>query len=337
MLGVAVAACCLEPRSFRFAAWFGPPKRGVATAPPPLVWTPSPVVAGFLRRIRECNNGVEAAAFGRPFRVGGSDVGLVLPKAAAELERFPEVFRVAEDSVDLIAGGDSLEARSDAVAGVLQQLRDSGRIPMLKGWRSEGWPVKESFHAPVQLVIERAAGPLFGVGGFGCHINGFVSAGPDAKVPLSLWVARRAKTKPTYPGKLDHMVAGGLSHGERPGDNVIRECAEEASIPPEIAKKAKPAGFVSYSQRDETNWGVKRDVIFCYDLDMPRDFSPTANDGEVDGFELWDMQRVIDSITADNDEWKPNVAVVIIDMLIRRGLLTPEDAGYVELVHALRS
>lgn len=36
------------------------------------------------------------------------------------------------------------QARSDAVAGVLQQLRDSGRIPMLKGWRSEGWPVKAS-------------------------------------------------------------------------------------------------------------------------------------------------------------------------------------------------
>lgn len=32
-----------------------------------------------------------------------------------------------------------------------------------------------------------------------------------------------ARDSTRYPGKLDHMVAGGLSHGERPGDNVIRE------------------------------------------------------------------------------------------------------------------
>lgn len=285
--------------------------------------------------MQECNNGGEAAKKGRPLIIDNEEVGLVLPQAAAVLQRFPGVFRVTDASVELAAGGDSVERRSDAVAEVLRQLRSEGTVPMLAGWRDEGWPVKASFDSPVRLVVERAAGPFFGVRGFGCHINGFVAGGATGEA-LRLWVARRAATKPTYPGKLDHVVAGGLSHGERPGENVVKECAEEASIPASLAASAKPAGVVSYSQCDETQWGVKRDVLFCYDLELPEDFTPVANDGEVESFDLWDIERVIDSLASESDDWKPNVALVIIDMLMRRGLLSPEQTGYVELAHSLR-
>jgi len=58
---------------------------------------------------------------------------------------------------------------------------------------------------------------------------------------------------------------------------------------------------------------------------------------EVESFELWDMNRVIESITGDSQEWKPNVALVIIDMFVRRGLLAPEEVGYVDLVRSLKS
>eukprot|EP00746_Dinoflagellata_sp_MGD_P026070 gnl/MRDRNA2_/MRDRNA2_161450_c0_seq1.p1 gnl/MRDRNA2_/MRDRNA2_161450_c0~~gnl/MRDRNA2_/MRDRNA2_161450_c0_seq1.p1 ORF type:complete len:291 (+),score=60.49 gnl/MRDRNA2_/MRDRNA2_161450_c0_seq1:28-873(+) len=278
-------------------------------------------------------------AQGRPFLLNGmGEVGLVLPRAAAELARFPEVFEVTETYVKFAAGvGDSLEARSEAVAAVLQELRQSGRVPMLRGWRDEAWPVKAAFDAPVGFYIERASGALFGVRGFGSHVNGLtVSAASKDGSPDQLWVARRAETKATYPGRLDHIVAGGLSHGERPGENVIKECAEEASIPRELALRARPVGTVSYSEMDETGWGLKRDVLFCYDLELPADFSPVAADGEVQNFALWDIPSVIESLAAENNDWKPNVALVIIDMLVRRGFLAPEEQGYVKLVRSLR-
>jgi len=41
------------------------------------------------------------------------------------------------------------------------------------------------------------------------HINGFV----ETDAGLELWVARRSKDKPTWPGKLDHIVAGGQVRG----------------------------------------------------------------------------------------------------------------------------
>jgi len=297
-------------------------------------------IEGLLRRVRACNDGAELASQAVPFIIpGAGPVGVILPKAAHELARFPNIFRVTSSAVELVDGESSVEKRSGAVNDVLQELRESGRIPMLQGWRDEKWPVKADFDAPAELVIERAAGPLFGVRGFGCHVNGLVldkEEGTGKIKSSSLWVAKRAMTKPTYPGKLDHIVAGGLSHGENPADNVIRESAEEASIPMELARAALPAGIVQYCQVDETGWGVKRDVLFCYDLELPSGFDPVAGDGEVQAFELWDIDRVLQSLSVENDEWKPNVAVVIIDMLVRRGLLSPDQPGYVELIRSLR-
>lgn len=44
---------------------------------------------------------------------------------------------------------------------------------------------------------------LFGVKRYGVHVNGFSR---DDAGRLSMWVARRSDTKPTYPGKLDNLV-----------------------------------------------------------------------------------------------------------------------------------
>lgn len=53
--------------------------------------------------------------------------------------------------------------------------------------------------------MERAASVYFGVGSYGVHVNGYVDT-PDG---IQLWVGRRSQSKSTWPGKLDHIVAGG--------------------------------------------------------------------------------------------------------------------------------
>ncbi len=55
-------------------------------------------------------------------------------------------------------------------------------------------------------------------------------------------------------------------------ENVVKECEEEASIPPELAARAKPVGAVSYTSLQPA--GLKRDVLFCFDLELPVDFVP---------------------------------------------------------------
>src|SRR3546814_15669982 len=86
------------------------------------------------------------------------------------------------------------------------------------------------------MRIERAACPVLGIRAWGVHMNGYVRRADG----LHLWVARRARDKPTYPGMLDNTVAGGQPIGLGLKENLIKECAEEAGIPAALAARAVP-------------------------------------------------------------------------------------------------
>ena len=179
------------------------------------------------------------------------------------------------------------------------------------------------------MLMERAAVPLFGLRAFGVHLNGYVR-GPEG---LSLWVARRSKDKATAPGKLDHLAAGGQPHGLGVRENLIKECAEEAGMAPDLAARAVPVGLVSYRCAREE--GLRDDVLFCFDLDVPGDFVPEITDGEVESFALWPLPRVMATIR-DSEEFKFNVPLVILDFAIRHGILGPDDTDYEAIVTGLR-
>jgi 8-oxo-dGTP pyrophosphatase MutT (NUDIX family) len=291
--------------------------------------TRSEMLPRFLNVVKSCNAGATSARSALPFVVGDKAIGAVMPVAASALGRFTEIFGVSESGVRLIGGGDSVAARSDAVMRALEALREEGSLEMLRGWRAETWPVKRDFFAEPELLIERAAIPLFGVPAYGCFVNGLV--GTDR-----MWVARRSRDKQTYPGKLDLIAAGGLAHGELPTDNVRKECREEASIPEDLAACARPAGTVSYTSLDETGCGIKRDTLFVYDLELPEGFCPIPADGEVESFELIAIEDVMRSIADAPDDWKPNVALTLIDLFVRRGHISPDREGYLELTRSLR-
>jgi hypothetical protein len=117
-------------------------------------------------------------------------------------------------------------------------------------------------------------------------------------------------------------------------DNVVKECGEEASIPEALARRAVAVGIVSYVGLQEG--GLKPDVLFCYDLELPADFVPVPQDGEVEAFERWPLARVA-AVVAASKTYKDNCNLVVIDFLVRHGAIAPEAPGYVELVHALRA
>ena len=74
----------------------------------------------------------------------------------------------------------------------------------------------------------------------------------------------------------EHDLVGAMyaaqPHGLSPAANVVKECGEEAGIPPQLAAQARPVGAVSYAALQPA--GIKRDVLFCYDLCLPEDFVP---------------------------------------------------------------
>ena len=281
----------------------------------------------FLDRIRAANTH-DLGKF-LPFSVSGTRVGCVKKSFAETLARWPEVFRIDEQRISLAANLDSrdvpAEERTQAVGEVLQRLREEGHID---GWRDELYPVNRSWSEPAFLLIERAAVPWFGVRGYGVHMNGFVRArhGP------SMWIARRSTTKPTGPGKLDQMVAGGQPAAIGLYDNMMKECAEEAGIPIHIARQARAVGAITYALEDKV--GFRPDLLFNFDLELPEDFSPVNTDGEVDAFYLWPMERVVETVR-DSDAFKFNCALVVIDFLVRHGYIAADDPDYSDIVEGL--
>lgn len=261
----------------------------------------------------------------RPFWVVGKKLGFVKHAFAETLTRWQTVFSVEDSSVSLSPALTTAATRSHAVAEVLNELRHEGLIP---GWRDEHYPVSFSFSESPYLVIERAAVPLFGIRAYGIHVNGFVR---DAQ-GMRMWVAQRSQSKPIEPGKLDQLVAGGQPVGIGLRDNVLKECWEEAGIPPETARQAKPVGATSYCR--ETTQGLRPDVIFAFDLELPADFTPVNKDGEVAGFFLWPMERVITTIQ-DSTAFKANCALVVIHFLIRHGFIDPEHPDYLKILQSL--
>jgi hypothetical protein len=100
-------------------------------------------------------------------------------------------------------------------------------------------------------------------------------------------------------------------------ENVIKEAMEEASIPEQIAEEAKSVGAVCYTDVDEFG-RLKRDILFCFDLELPKDFIPRPSDGEVQSFQLQDVDWVIEKIVSGGpDGFKSNINITLLDFLIR--------------------
>lgn len=155
------------------------------------------------------------------------------------------------------------DARTEAAAPVMASLRDAG---VIGGWRDEMFPVNAGYGQDNLFLVERAAASLLGIRAYGVHINGYVRL-PNGE--LELWVAKRSATKQTFPSKLDHLVAGGLPAGVPPGQCVIKECGEEASIPPELAAAARPVGIVSYAANYQVGLCMPLRVVVSFVVDIP--------------------------------------------------------------------
>jgi len=276
----------------------------------------------FRDRIRSCNNYDPARVV--PLLAGGNRVGLVRRDNAEVLRRFPDIFAVEDDKVGLSAGADPATV-SRAVDRVVDVLVAEDRIPK---WRNETFDVATHWGAAPVFQLDRGAVPFFGTRAYGVHLNGYRRQGGK----LYLWVGRRSPDKRVAPDKLDNLVAGGVGNGHGLEETLLKEGEEEASIPTHITKRAVPVGAVSY--RMETELGIRDDVLFVYDLEMPADFAPRNRDGEIVNFELTTASAVLDRIRA-TDDFKFNVNLVILDFALRHGLLRPDDPEYVDVATGL--
>jgi 8-oxo-dGTP pyrophosphatase MutT (NUDIX family) len=225
-----------------------------------------------------------------PLALGGRRIGWLRPELAARLSTWPTVFATTPERVTLL--------KPDALMPVLEVLAEDGFIP---GWRNERYRIEDLFD------IERAAARPFGLTTQAVHMNGIVGE--------RMWLARRSATKPIDPGMLDNLVGGGVSLGFSAEATLVKEAWEEAGIPAELARKAKPGGTIGVLR--EVPEGVQSETISVYDLDLPADFRPENQDGEVSEFKLVTFAEVEREVLAYE------AGLVALDYLQRRRARAP--------------
>ena len=275
----------------------------------------------FLERIRSCNNFSSEGYI--PFVVSDELIGWAIQNFVDQLKNFDSVFTVSSNQFGFVESLSTAEARTNAITSVIEQLHQKG---IIESWVDETYAITNSFGAKPIFHMERAAVAYFGVRSYGVHINGLVKKTDG----IYIWIARRTKDKPFWPGKLDQIVAGGQPAGISLIDNVIKESAEEANIPEQLARTAELVSEVHYlgkntlkkSPKASVNdmLGMNSDTLFNYDLWLPEDFVPENTDGEVDEFMLMSLKELA-HLTETTDEFKNNCNLVNIDLLIRKGII----------------
>ena len=260
-----------------------------------------------------------------PFYVRSHAVGWLRPSFADQLRRWPHVFEVSNAFVTLRAKPDNVAGRTAALAEVTRELARDG---VIRGWRDESVRIAHHYAAPELLRIERSATRHFGMMCYGAHVNGFARSNGLVRA----WISRRSANKSIDPGKLDNLVGGRVAAGSTVDETLRKEAWEEASLPPQLLEglSCVSAVRVEYSVPE----GLHREILFVHDLWLPEDFKPTNQDGEVSEIRLVPLEEVVQQILAG--EFTIDAGTVMIDGLLRQGVLPPEDPLYLELLRLLK-
>ena len=266
-----------------------------------------------------------------PLMEGDKLLGVMRPETALYLSDFPDLFVHYNGQVGLADRWKTPEDRTAAFRPIAERLALEGLIDKL---RDEDYRVVTKWGEEPLMVMDRAAISLLGIKAFGLHVNGMLLLERDRD--LQLWIGKRAADKHVEPGKYDNVVAGGQPAGLTLQENLLKECAEEAGFGPRIVKRAQPVSLITYCMEDGR--GLKRDTLFIYDMLVPEGTEPKAVDGEMEHFVLMRRGMILNMLRGEDFPFKFNVALVLIDFLIRHGFLTPEnEPDYPALVTGLHT
>ncbi|KAL4912235.1 hypothetical protein BDW62DRAFT_206658 [Aspergillus aurantiobrunneus] len=263
-----------------------------------------------------------------------------VPKSIVQAFEFPATaWEINHETQELI-----LERLTTLMSNTLHEMT---RLPhahplfskLKQNWRNETFPIRDpDGSGSILLEIERSASALFEILTAGVQLTCFVD---DPQRGLLLWIARRSRTKQTYPGMLDNSAAGGLETGlaRRPVEGVVREAVEETSLDQGyVRKRVKGAGALSYyyvkGGGDSGAGLLQPEVEYLYELELDPGVIPVPGDGEVEGFYLWGVEEV--KVALGRGEFKLSSAIAIIDFFVRHGVVTPEnERDYFEIITRL--
>ena len=167
--------------------------------------------------------------------------------------------------------------------------------------------------------LDRKLLEFLGIRGYGVHLIAYMKHNNSFK----LWVPKRNKDKLVEPSKLDNTVAGGVKEGESIFSALEREAYEEAGLTRHDLKNVKLVGNINYNWKN-TQYTLRRDTLYLFDLEVDKSFNPNCLDGEVEEFKLIDWKKVLHLIQ-NTKLVKNNCNLVFFNFMVRHGLISHEN------------
>ena len=262
----------------------------------------------FVQRLKDCNKYKESNFF--KFYINNYHVGFIKKENLNIINKFPNFFLLKKKKIFLKKEINNFQKRTHAINQVFNFLL---KQKLISSKHREFFPVFKSFKSKALLKVQRLMGPFFGFQFFGVHLNGFLKKNNK----YFMWIGRRTK-KGNFPNDLDQIAAGGLPFNVTIKKNLIKESYEEANINKKLILKSKYDGIISY--RVETKLGLSRHILFCYNLELPMNFIPKNNDGEITNFYLWPIEKIL-KIIKESRKFKYDCSLVIIMFAINKKII----------------
>ena len=253
----------------------------------------------FTQRLKDCNKHKQSKFI--KFFANDCHVGFIKKQNINIINNFPEFFFVKKEKICFRKEINNFRKRTNAINKVFRFLV---KEKLIISKHREYFPVFKSFKSKPIMKVQRVMGPFFGFQFFGVHLNGFLKKNNK----YYMWIGRRSKNG-NFPNDLDQLAAGGLPYNVSLKENLVKESYEEANINKKLSLQSKYLGTVSY--RIDTELGLSRHILFCYNLKLSKKFVPKNNDGEITNFYLWSMDKVL-KIIKESRKFKFDCALVII-------------------------
>lgn len=220
----------------------------------------------------------------RPLTVSGRVAGWVTARATAALRGLPGV-HVEDEAVHIASSSSPRMSLNAVLVRAAQVLDEAGCI---RSWRNEMLDVVGEGRR--LAVIERGAVRPLGLLTRAVHLNAWTPR-------EELWIARRAMTKGTDPGKWDTLVGGLAGAGESLDSALVRESAEEAGLAAANLERRSPLRVILRLHRRLPEGYQVEDVLIS-ECVLPDDVTPVNQDGEVSEFRCAGVEEVWSLIQA---------------------------------------
>ncbi|KAK3710098.1 hypothetical protein LTR37_010529 [Vermiconidia calcicola] len=226
--------------------------------------------------------------------------------------------------LDHTGGKDTAGAVNAAFARLVSACIQQDLFHVLCQQHSEPFAIVGTRYS-TPVYIERFAAQLFGITHRGAHLVAYT----NTRQGMKIWIARRSRLLYTYPDMLDVTVAGGVKADMTPSETIIEEAAEEASIPSDVISGGiRSRGVISHISVTGDGFPgeqglVVPDYIYTFDIELRLDVQPRPCDEEVAEFYCMSIGEVQKALL--RSEFKPDSGAVLVDFLIRHGVITHEN------------